>query len=104
VNIAGNQGYWYSIAPHSDFVEHGTEAHLISGKLKFWWRGGFFYWNNPRYGPVGSGKSYENWTRAGGAWVFHPGTKAQPFLRPAYDRMRVEMNVIVKQEYAKVRV
>jgi hypothetical protein len=103
MSINGNQGYWYSIAPHAGYVEEGTAPHLIEGKLYFWWRGGRFYWNNPRYGPVGSGKQFENWTEEGGAWVRHPGTNAQPFLRPAYERLARGggMQEILRQEFRR---
>jgi hypothetical protein len=75
--INGSQGYWYSVAPHAGFVEEGTRPHQIEGKMYFYWKGGWFYWNNPEY---------SNWDE-NGAWVMHPGTDAQPFLRPAYERL-----------------
>jgi hypothetical protein len=103
ISINGNQGYWYSIAPHAGYVEEGTAPHIIQGQLVFWWRGGFFYWDNYRYGPVGSGKQYENWTEEGGAWVRHPGTEAQPFLRPAYERLTRGggMQEILREEFRR---
>lgn len=102
VSISGTQGYWYSIAPHAKYVEFGTDPHLIEGKLVFWWRGGLFWWDNYRYGPVGSGKPYENWVEGQGAWVYHPGTKAQPFMRPAYERLRLGgMQEILREEFAR---
>ncbi len=97
----GNMGYWYSIAPHALYVELGTDPHWITGKLYFLWKGGFFFWNNPKYGPVGSGRNYENWDDSG-AWVWHPGTNAQPFLAPAYDRVvRRQAREIMKREFKK---
>lgn len=94
------KGMWFSTAPHALYVEEGTGAHVIRGKLKFSWQDGFFYWNNPKFGPVGSGKPYENWSPGLGAWVFHPGTTAQPFLRPAYERVaRRQMMEIAKSEF-----
>jgi hypothetical protein len=98
-HVAGTRGYWYSIAPHALFVEEGTSAHLIKGYLNFYWKGGHFVWNNPEFGPVGSGKPYENWDESG-AWVRHPGTGAQPFLRPAYERVaKRQMMEIAREEY-----
>lgn len=98
--IGKNKGYWYSIAPHAMHVEFGTAAHLIEGKLMFTWSGGTFYWNNKQFGPVGSGKPYENWTPVRGAWVRHPGTNAQPFLRPAYTKVvKRQAMEIAKREF-----
>lgn len=98
--VGKTKGYWYSIAPHAMYVEEGTNAHIIRGKLKFAWNGDVFYWNNYAFGPVGSGKKYENWTKTGGAWVRHPGTSAQPFMRPAYERVvRGQMMEIAKREF-----
>lgn len=94
-----HRGYWYSIAPHAKYVEEGTSAHIIKGKLRFFWGGGYWYWNNPMFGPVGSGKPYENWDESGG-WVRHPGTHAQPFLMPAYKYVvGRQMMRIAKEEF-----
>lgn len=95
----GKRGWWYSIAPHAQYVEEGTSAHVIKGKLRFTWKGGKFFWNNPKFGPVGSGKPYENWDSSG-AWVYHPGTGAQPFLEPAYKKVvRRQAMDIAKKNY-----
>lgn len=101
---SGTRGYWFSIAPHAMFVEKGTAPHVIHGRLYFPWRGGTFVWNDFHFGPVGSGKLYENWDASrgsrGGAWVFHPGTNAQPFLEPAYNKVvKKQMMDIAKQEF-----
>jgi hypothetical protein len=95
----GTRGYWYSISQHALYVELGTSPHIIKGRLHFFWKGGEFVWNNPHFGPVGSGRLYENWDESG-AWVFHPGTRAQPFLRPSYDQVaRHRMMQIAKEEF-----
>lgn len=87
----GTRGYWYSVAPHALHVEFGTSAHLIYGKLRFFWKGGYFFWNNPAY----PGNQDE-----GGAWVRHPGTSAQPYLRPSYEAVaRRRMMQIAKDKY-----
>lgn len=104
ISFNGTRGYWYSTAPHALFVEEGTKPHFIEGNLRFWWKGGFFYWNNPQYGPVGSGKPFENWTESRGAWVWHPGTQAQPFLRPAFEIIRFQAGEIAREEFAKTRL
>lgn len=96
---SATSGQWYSIAPHALYVELGTSAHRIQGHLKFSWQDGWFYWNNPMFGPVGSGKPYENWDESG-AWVRHPGTRAQPFLRPAYDQVvKRQMLEVAREKY-----
>jgi hypothetical protein len=107
--VAGTRGEWYSIAPHARFVEEGTSAHMIYGKLYFPWRGGTFVWNRRFFGPISgsasgpysiaSTRGYRNWD-AGGAWVLHPGTDAQPFMRPAYEAVvKKQMMQIAKQEF-----
>ena len=96
--LSATSGEWYSIAPHAMFVEFGTAAHVIKGKLHFYWKGGTFIWDDPHFGPVGSGKPYENWDESG-AWVFHPGTGAQPFLRPSYDRVAKRQMMQIAKEY-----
>lgn len=99
----GKRGQWFSIAPHAMFVEKDTNPHWIKGKLSFYWKKGKFVWENYEFGPrrpgsgppghsgspsaSGSTAAYKNWDFAGGAWVWHPGTNAQPFLEPAYDRV-----------------
>lgn len=100
------RGYWESTAPHAMHVEFGTSAHPISGKLRFWWdaRGRWFNWNDPRFGPaedwIGGTPKHVNWTRSEGVRIEHPGTKAQPFLRPAYERVvRRQMMDIAKDHY-----
>lgn len=88
--VGGNYGYWYSIAPHALFVEEGTSAHPISGKLVFRWGARLFYWNNPHF---------NNWDE-NGVTIMHPGTGAQPFLRPAYERVvRRQMMSIAKEKF-----
>lgn len=55
-------------APHWHFVEYGTRPHIIRPRSKqaLWWPGA--------HHPVKS--------------VYHPGTQAQPFIRPAALRQR----------------
>lgn len=93
-------GEWYSIAPHALFIELGTAGstrHM--GKARFYWKGGLFVWNRPEFGPIGSGKDYENWD-ATGVWIRHPGNNANPFLEPAYDRVvKRQMLDIAKHNY-----
>lgn len=55
-------------APHWHFVEYGTRPHIIRPRSKqaLWWPGA--------HHPVKK--------------VYHPGTQAQPFIRPAALRQR----------------
>lgn len=55
-------------APHWHFVEYGTRPHIIRPRVKraLWWPGADH--------PVKR--------------VYHPGTRAQPFIRPAATRQR----------------
>lgn len=72
---------WYSTSAHALHVEFGTAPHPIIGELGFEWDKarsfGVFYWNHPAY-------LHWNWDPVNGAVVWHPGARAQPFLRPAY--------------------
>lgn len=86
----GHSGYWYTNAPHWKFVEYPTGAHSITGYLVFPWKGGMFRWDDPRF---------SNWTEGSGATVHHPGTGAQPFLKPAYELVvKRQMMAILKSE------
>lgn len=99
--LTATSGEWYSTAPHALHVEFGTGARTQPAKAVFTWHNGWFYWNNPAFGPKGSGKPYENWTPGAGAWIKHPGINAQPFLEPAYRRVVLggEMMRIAKKEF-----
>lgn len=85
----GLRGEWYSVSKHALPQELGAAPHLIVGKVRFFWTKAneWFVWNHPRFGPVGSGKRYENWTPGGGVTINHPGNPAQPFLEPAYEEV-----------------
>lgn len=100
--INATQGEWYSTAPHALHVEFGTEPHMIFGKLGFFWdkAGRRWVWNHPAFGPDGSRPGFTNWNPAQGSRVSHPGTQAQPFLRPAYEAVvRRQMMQIAKRNY-----
>lgn len=84
---------WYSTSGHALHVEFGTGPHPITGKLVFEWlnAGKTFYWADPRY---------NNWTEEGGVTIWHPGARAQPFLRPAYAMIaQGKMMQIAKSEF-----
>lgn len=62
----------YITAPHWHFVEYGTRPHTIRARP-----GGALWWPGARH-PV--------------AEVRHPGTRAQPFIRPAaYKQRRLQV-------------
>lgn len=65
-------------APHWHFVEYGTKPHIIRPRVKraLWWP--------DAHHPVKK--------------VYHPGTKAQPFIRPAATRQRRLRGVSVRVE------
>lgn len=80
---AGMTGIVEATAAHAAFVEFNTRAHIIRAK-------------NAKYLRF----------KMGGQWVFrksvmHPGTKAQPFMRPALEEERPhfirEMNDAVRR-------
>lgn len=62
-------------AKHWHYVEYGTQPHIIRPRVKraLWWP------DAPH--PVGR--------------VFHPGTRAQPFIRPAATRQRILRGVSI---------
>jgi hypothetical protein len=70
VQVRGNRVY--VTAPHWHFVEYGTRPHRIFAKA-----GSALWWPGARH-PV--------------KMVRHPGTKAQPFIRPAaYKQRRLQV-------------
>lgn len=95
-HVAGNRGYWYSVAPHAKFVEEGTKPHRIEGELVFYWPPSP---GNPRGWFVWDKEGFNNYTPKG-AYVNHPGTQPQPFLAPAYERVvRRQMSEIVRSNF-----
>jgi HK97 gp10 family phage protein len=80
-SIAGKMTGRFSgeVAPHVEyaiFVEYGTRAHVITAK------GGGLFWPGAAH-PVKS--------------VNHPGTAAQPFMRPAADAVRGPFTSCIRQ-------
>lgn len=91
-----------SDVPYTGVMEEGSRPHLIHGvRAKFDWRGGEFDWRDFRYGPVGSGRPYENWTRAYGATVRHPGTKPHRFFAQAFTETWQEARFIMRRVYGR---
>lgn len=74
--------YSGEVEPHVDYaiyVEYGTRAHVITAK-----NAGALYWPGAAH-PVKS--------------VNHPGTPAQPFMRPAADAVRGPFIACVSQAF-----
>jgi hypothetical protein len=74
-------------APYAAYVELGTRPHIIRPHPRV--RGG---WTGPYTGRPGVGQHSLHWSEGGMdffAWlVHHPGTRAEPFLRPALYKVR----------------
>lgn len=95
-----------SDVPYGKVQEEGSRPHAIHGvRANFRWRGGFFVWNDPRFGPVGGHQTethkrhYENWTWEHGATVWHPGTKPKHFFRDAYRETMAEARTVMAKDY-----
>lgn len=88
--------------PYGWVMEEGSRPHFIHGvRANFEWKGGRFVWNNPRFGPVGSGKRYENWSPGYGATVRHPGTKAHYFFRRSFQETFAEARIVMARAYPR---
>jgi hypothetical protein len=87
---------------YSRVMEEGSRPHLIHGvKANFTWRGGYFVWNNPRFGPIGSNSGgYENWDRHG-ATVHHPGTRGYFFFRRAFNETVADASIVMRRAYPR---
>lgn len=96
-----------SSVPYALVMEEGSRPHLIHGvRANFEWRGGYFVWNNPKYGPMGSAEGtmdegrYENWDRHG-ATVRHPGTRGYFFFRRAFRETMADASVVMARTYPR---
>jgi hypothetical protein len=81
------QGYWGNAARHALFVEYGTVSHPIYGHpfLRFYWDNAGRNWVPGLFGTPDV--------------VNHPGTPAEPYLRPAYDIVKSRLLDIMKRHY-----
>jgi hypothetical protein len=94
----GREARVFSDVPYADIMESGSQPHLIHGvKANFRWKGGYFVWDDPRYGP--NSRKYQNWTREGGATVRHPGTKPHLFFSRAFHETWGEARLVMRQAY-----
>lgn len=100
----GREVRLFSDVDYAGHMEHGTRPHQISGvKANFQWRGGYFVWNDPDFGPIGKKRrtptKYANWTKAGGATVNHPGTRPHRFFARAFTETWQEARFIMRRVY-----
>lgn len=65
--LSPRSGIWYSTARHALPIEKGAVPHPISGMVNFFWE-----------------REQRDW-EPGLNIINHPGNRAQPFLRPAYE-------------------
>lgn len=79
--ISATEGEWFADAPHALHVEFGTRAHDQPGNVSFFWEE--------------QGRMWEPGTNT----ISHPGTSAQPYLRPAKEAVEGALMVILKANY-----
>lgn len=65
--LSAREGIWFTTARHGLPVEKGAVAHPITGMVNFYWE-----------------RQQRDWV-PGFNFINHPGNRAQPFLRPAYE-------------------
>jgi hypothetical protein len=89
--LDARSGNWYSVARHALPIEYGADPHPIIGDPTF-----LFYWENKwRWWIPGLMGEPDV--------VAHPGNAAQPFLRPAYQRVMAEVMEMARRNYGTVR-
>lgn len=96
----------WSDVPYAGVMESGSRPHYIHGvRANFRWKGGFFVWNDPRFGPIDGPQTlthkrgYQNWSYAHGATVHHPGTKPHHFFRDAFRETWLEAASVMRKDY-----
>lgn len=80
-------GVWESIARHAMFVEERTNPHTMFGDPVF-----RFYWEN-------AGRMWIPGLFGEPDIINHPGTEAQPFLRPAYEAIMAQAMRVARSQY-----
>lgn len=85
--ISATSGVWESFSRHAMFVEEDTAPHTIMGSPFFQ-----FYWDN-------AGRMWIPGLFGEPDVVNHPGTTAQPFLRPAYESIMARAMSVAKSKY-----
>ena len=85
--ISSTQGVWEAFARHAMFVEENTRPHPMTGNpfFQFYWENASRMWVPGLFGEPDV--------------VNHPGTTAQPFLRPAYEAVMAQAMTVAKQKF-----
>jgi hypothetical protein len=106
VLMNGREARVFTNVPYAGVMEAGSRPHLIHGVRKnFKWKGGYFRWNDPRYGPTDMPQTethrrgYMNWSLAYGATVRHPGTKPHRFMARAFHETWAEARFVMREAY-----
>jgi hypothetical protein len=86
----GATGELRADADHASYVEGDTRAHIIRPRSGRGAMGPLVA--GQKRGRAATGKRFLRFKGPGGEWVFarsvnHPGTKGQPFMGPAYEKM-----------------
>jgi hypothetical protein len=74
-------GFWQATARHALPQELGAGPHGIPGNVKFYW------------------EEEGRWWEPGDNEIQHPGNRAQPYLRPAYDIIKKRLPGIMQRYY-----
>ena len=93
--LSRTQGVWGNFARHALAVERGARPHLITGNLSFFWEAqgrkwvpAAIYYRMPGLKDV----------------INHPGNRAQPFLRPAFDVISHRVHEVMRRHYPGGRI
>lgn len=83
-------GVWGNFSPWALHQEFGTRAHVILGSpyLRFFWDNAGRMWIPGLFGTPDV--------------VMHPGHRAQPFLRPAYEAVMARAMSVARKHYPGV--
>lgn len=81
VIVSRTSGFWQATARHALPVEFGAGPHDISGNVKFYW------------------EEEGRWWEPGDNTIHHPGNRAQPYLRPAYEIIKQRLPAIMRRFY-----
>lgn len=79
--LSSTSGRWVARARHALPVERGAGPHLITKQVKFFW------------------ENMGRWWVPGEGFINHPGNRAQPYLRPAYEIVTRRLMDIARRHY-----
>jgi hypothetical protein len=85
--IGRTAGVWEALARHAMFVEENTAPHVMFGDpvFRFYWENASRMWVPGLFGEPDI--------------INHPGTTAQPFLRPAYEAIMAQAMQVARSQY-----